>query len=391
MAEEKKQMNVCWLTGNFYQRRQIINKVKAFLASKGEYETTIFDGEETFEYVYGNIVQKSCLEETQRLVIINEWPEIKTTRETMYTHFLKMCKLAGSDTVIICNNLQTESKKFLKGMDEIARFYEYDTEVKQWEASGWISGELHRREKQISDADCQAIAQAVGTKENGYTVDIDKMYCMIDKLCCYVGRRQNITSEDVVSVCTDSSDFIIWSLYNHLDKKQYVEAMSLIQKGLSVAKTTEEFVYATLFSMIWRYRMLFFCKEGSAQGWEMNHIVREISKLHKLKKSGTNYEIKYTIEKTEKDDAPKPVYSQKVVEKAFEGRNGKPPVLCYSRKELYEIIQAVEQTLQRVRAGCTEAESSILLDGIVMLICGVISSDSLAKMRSVIYGKVCRA
>ncbi len=388
-SDEKKQLNVCWVTGNFYQRRQIINKVKAFLASKGEYETTVINGEETFEYVYSVIVQRSCIEETQRLVIINEWPEFKTTRETMYNHFLKMCQLAGSDIVIICNNLQTESKKFLKGMNEISRFYEYDTEVKQWEASGWIHGELSKREKSISDADCQAIAQAVGTKENGYTVDIDKMYCMVDKLCGYVGRRQNITLEDVTAVCTDSSDFIVWSLYNHLDKKQYIESMALIQKGLALAKTTEEFVYATLFSMIWRYRMLFFCKEGSAQGWEMDHIVREISKLHKMKKSGNGYGIQYSLETTEKESAPKSIYSQKVIEKAFEGRNGKPPVLCYSRRELYEILQVVEQTLHRVRAGCTEAESSILLDGIVMLICGVINSDSLSKMRSVCYGKFC--
>ena len=49
--------------------------------------------------------------------------------------------------------------------------------------------------------------------------------------------------------------------------------------------------------------------------------------------------------------------------------NSKSPVSCYSRTDLFRIVDAVEQSLCRVRSGISDSESETILDIILLLIC----------------------
>jgi DNA polymerase III delta subunit len=381
---EAKQVNICWVTGNHHQRQMVIAKVKDYLKSKGDYETSVYSGEETFEYVSSQIAQRSCFDEGQRLVMINDWPAHKVTKPTMYKHFLKMLQDADPSIVIICNNLQTDAESFMKVIRDIARVYEYENEIKQWEAARWFRAEMAKREREITETDAEAVVQAVGPNESGYVYDLDKLYLSIDKLISFVGNRKIIKSDDVQLVFGDSANFIIWNLYNFLDSKDFYGAVRLAAGGFVSTKDASRVVEEILYPLISRYRMLLFLKEGSAQGWDTTAICLEIAKLGKLKRTGSGFGARCTLDTTE-NGSLKPMYSQKWVEKAFDSGRGKPPVMCYSRKELFEIVQAAEQTLYRVREGCTDAEAIALLDGLFMTACGIGDPELLAQQRSVDY------
>lgn len=386
---ESKEVNICWMTGNYHQRAHVLRNLQSYLTSKGPYETSVYGGEVTLEYVQSQIQQRSCFEDNQRLIILNDWPAFKTTKPTMYKHFLKMCEGITDGIVLVCNNLETDADSFMKAISSIAKVYTFKGELKQWDAQGWVKGEIANREKEISDYGAEAIICAVGTKESGWTIDIDKLYMMIDKLCGYVGRRKAITDDEVIAVCTDSSDFIIWSLYPLLDAREFCNAMKLIQKGFDLEEDAKDFAESILYSMIWRYRLMLFVKEGSAQGWDTARIISEISKLHKMKRSGNAFGIRYIFELNEEKVPPKPIYNQKQVEKLFDGKNSKPPILCYNRKELYEALMIIEQTLQKIRAGATKFETICLLDSVIMSICGVGDGEQLSQLRRINNGRFC--
>lgn len=386
-TETKKEVDVCWLSGNFAQRRRIIDLVKANLASKGGYELSIYDGEETLEYVKSQVQQRDCFG-GRHLVILKDWPAHKTTKDTMYRHFLKMCESVAPGVVLICDNLQTESKKVLNAIEKIGRLYCYDKTVDTRKAVRWVTKNLAGQEKEISDPDAEAMLASVGELDGAYGYDIDRVHLVIEKLCSYVGKRKKITREDVVAVCTDSPNFIIWSLLDSFDKRDYCESIKLFHQALSNSKTPQECIYSMLSIMIWRYRLLLLTREGVGRKMKQGDIIGEVSKLRKLKRTGMGFTSTAEVNKY-KNGNDIPAYSPKMVEGMFRGTYRKPPVTCYERKEPFLIYEAIVDTFERIRTGCGKLEAIVVFDALIMEICGVASSESLSKIRRVSNGKFC--
>ena len=385
--KEQKQVNVCWVSGNYFERRAFIKKLRGYLQGKGDYETTVFEGEETIDYCKNLIMQSSCFCD-QRLFIFNEWPKYNTTAQTFYKHFVEMCRTAPDDAVIVCNNLQTESKTTLNAFEKMGKVFLFDTVIKTKDAPGWFVGRLEQDGKNISEQDAVFVVESIGETEGTYGIDIDRMNILAIKLIAYVGNRKNITPEDIFAVCTDEPSFIIWNMYNHLDNKDFEACMSLVARAELSSKNITSFVIQMVSSMIWRFRLILFLKEGSAQGWDTAVISREISNLHKLKSEGRGFTTKYTVERSSNNEE-KPLYSSKMVENTLSGRYRKPPVLCYSRKEIFLILLAAEQVQAKIRSGVTDEEASILLDSLLMIACSIVEGDSFDKIRRITNAEIC--
>ena len=378
---EKKSINVCWISGSYYHRREFINKVKDQMRSKGGLEMSVFTDEETFEYCKSQIEQISCFSEN-RLIIFNDWPKHKSTAQTFQKHFIEMCKNLSEDTVIICNNLKTRSDKLLKAFKEMGKVVEYDEIVKTREAPGWFEGEMQRRGKVLSTNDARTAVQSLGEIQGKYGVSIDRMVSLAIKIESYVGKRKNISPEDIMTVCTDDPAFIIWSIYNSLDAKDQVESMRMVFKGEAVCKDVQSFVNQTLSSFIWRYRLLALLVECVAKGMEEKQIYKEAEGIFKLNREGSGLSIRYTVDKTEAGK-PKPMYSYNMIKNMLSGYYQKPPVSCYTRKQAYLILEACIETQEKIRAGVTDAEATLMLDSLILTICGTVSSDDFRPLRKI--------
>jgi hypothetical protein len=377
MAKDSKQVSVCWVTGNYHERHALLNKVKSYLESRGPIELSMYSSGETIEFVTSQVKQRSCFEESLRLIVISDWPSYKTTKPTMYNHFIKMCQEAGEDVVVFCNNLQTTSSKFHKAMAKIAKVYTYDSEIKPWDAPRWIMKKLSEMGKSIEETEAKIVSQSINQGSKG--VSVDKMFCILYKICSYIGTRKVVKIDDVMSVCTDNPEFIIWSLYNQMDVGNFCGCMETIQQGLSAAKNATEFTEQIVKSMLWRFKLLLMTREGKANKLDTSFISDEISKLSKMKRQGSGYYTTYKIE----EDKVKPIYSKAMIETMFNSRHGKPPVLCYDRKRPFLILEAAMDILEKIRIGCTHAESLILLDSLIMIACGIGDQEQLSKIREI--------
>lgn len=378
---DKQDVNICWTTGNFHQRHQLINKIKEHVAkqSEGDYELSIYDNDVTYEYVRNQIIQTSVFD-SHRLIILNDWPKAKTSGQSFYKEFLRTMKDAPSDVVVICNDLRTTAKKFKEDLKKIAVLYEYDDVVKVKDAPKWISSEISNRGKSIDKQDAQHIANSVGESDGKYGIDLDQLYCRIKKICDYVGNRKSIKHEDVVSVCSDDYEFIVWKFFDLLDDKKLIEAMQLLEHAHSTSKDTKSFAEGILMSVIWRFRLISILQEYSKQGLDTKDMIKNAMNVHKLSKEGQGRYIIHSVIR-DNDGNPKPIYSDKMIEKCLNGYYRKPAVACYKRKEALGILMAAEQSLEKIRYGCTKNEVLILLDALVMQACNYIGFKDLEKVR----------
>lgn len=392
MTEAKtKEVNICWLSGNYHQRRQIILKLMSYMASKGSYEYLSYDKDASFEYVSIQLRQNSIFDTSQRLVVLNDWPSFEGTKETLYRRFVKIFEGLANGVVLVCNNLETQSGKFMDVVKKVGVVYDYPTNIPTGRATGWIGGELSKRGKDISQEDAEKVSQAAGQEEGTYGVDVDKLFCIIDKLCCYIGKKKSITLPDVMAVCTESQDFIIWSMYDAMDRRDFCECIRFLHLGISNAKSLKDFAGSTTNSIIWRYKLLFLAKECTSSGRTPEAAIDSIMMLNRLSKTGSNFLTQYAIKS--EDSENKPLYSKKMVDKMFDGKYRKPPVQCYNRKDLFLIIKAAIETLNKLRDSAvgfvlSDSEILVILEALLMTICGVGDETSLQGIRRLTHGKL---
>jgi len=382
-----KQINVCLLTGNFHDRQQVLEQLKSQL---GDFELSVFDGSETFEYIYSQVISQSCFSE-KRLLILNALPKYKGTQQTFMKKFKEMLKNVPEDCVVVLNNIQV-SPQFTKYIKEIGKVFEYEKVIDRQEAPYWIVQELKKLDKKIEEIDADVLVESMklveytsnGWKKHG--VNVDSLMLSLNKLCSYLGNRKVVKREDVVAICIDSKEFIIWNLMNLLDDKNYAGATTMLAKAISPEKLVDESYYL-MTTMLWRYKCLLYLKECMAQGWDEDKIKYEFSLLHKMKRSGLGGKMSMELS-LQKDGKPQQLFSEAMMRSNLKGRYGqRPSVANYSRKELFYIVKAINEGLTKIRIGCTQTEVLLVFDSIFMMICGVVDYEESARLRSVTDGR----
>ncbi|NJL70091.1 MAG: hypothetical protein HC888_00150 [Candidatus Competibacteraceae bacterium] len=219
-------------------------------------------------------------------------------------------------------------------------------------------------------------------------VNYDQLLLLCMKLDDYLGERKTVKEEDVRAVCVDSADFVIWSLLGFLDDKNYLDALIEMNRAIEKDGDARGVIERTLFQMYWKYKTLWFEKEGIAKGWQQSQLLEEARKIHKFerkeKPDGKKTEKFETVLETQKaaDGQPKPYWSDNALIANIQGFYGsKPSLACYNRMELYHAMQAVTETLMNIRQGVGEDEMRLLVDILLMTICGHENADQFARLR----------
>jgi DNA polymerase III delta subunit len=392
VAAKTKEVNLCWATGNYHQRWQLIQNLVGYLKSGGDFEYCSYDKDVSFEYVSAQVRQNSLFDSSRRLIVLHDWPSFQGTRETLYKRFGKLFEDIADGVILFCDNLESKSKNFLDIVARLGKVYTYPDSVETYKAAGWISGEIAKRGRIISGEDADKIAQAVGQKDGTKGIEVDALYCLLDKLCLYVGKRKTISLPDIIAVCTESPDFITWSLFDALDKKDFCEAVKFLNIGFSNAKNFGEFAETLLNSMIWRYTLIFLAREGIASGLTNEAVVSQISGLNKLTRKGSGFLVTYSQAIDEATSQSRARYGRKMVDSIFDNRYRRPPVSYYNRKEPFLIVKGSIETLNKMRdssAGYVLSDSEIILnlELLLMAVCGVIEPEAAAKVRRFTHGK----
>jgi hypothetical protein len=142
----------------------------------------------------------------------------------------------------------------------------------------------------------------------------------------------------------------------------------------------------TMFSIInGKYRLLLFCKEALARNLTKAQVAKEAAEFVKLKQSGKDFQMTLTPVVTESGANKgnlQPLWSDFAIQAALNGNFGrKPTVDAYSRKDLFRIIQVLQDAASEMRYRTTDASLLLLVDSLFFAICGKLDDTQLATLR----------
>lgn len=358
------------IEGSIKKRQETIGKVRESLDACCVYE---IDNTDNIGDIVNKIATSSCFGD--QLFIFNDYPSLSEPTKDKTKDNEKVRDILQNafhdiphGNVVIFNNMDIRAKKFLSAVTEVGQIIKTEQKVPSSQASAFIAKYFADKKKDIKFEDANLLANALAGFYDSM-VDVDKLRLLISKLEMYIGNRTSIKEEDIFTVCSDvSKDFIVWNLYDILDKKDFVSSLEFSRKYLyNGTKNLYGDLLLTINGMLWRYRLLLFARNMIEGGkTKKEEIVEEISKLRKITDGDAS----------EKDSV---MFSEKAIYNILkQGDNA--PINVYSSNHLNIIVHSLMKALIKIRVGCTESELDIIFEFLLMVICGKIKKIEILEV-----------
>lgn len=372
-------VQVCWLAGNSRER------ILALAQIKGQYvndEIQVYSGDGTYYYLEQMLLTMSCFSE-KRLVIIQSLPDIPTAKRTgIINKFKKTLESLPPDILVVFDGIPPEDEKALSNhVAKIGKIKEFSSKLDARDASGWVVGRFQEDGKMISEADAEFLVETAGYDPviKGYGIDV--LNLAVKKVSLYLGRRKNVTRDDLANTVFASQEFDVWRLFQAFDSKDTEKCYQVLEKMILEYATLKEVAF-TIFSMSsWRYKMLFFAKEEDAKHTPKKEIEKYMSGLVKLSQTGAGSRIKMEQD-LNKDGTPKMAYNAFKVTECVSGNFGLKAVIdTYSRKDLYRIMQVLQEGMSNIHIR-NDGQLLLILDALILSVCGKIDDNSLMALKT---------
>lgn len=370
------------LEGCWFYRKDVISKLKEAI---GDHDLYSFDGKCSYEYVRQIIMDLSCFG-NHKLIIINELPftkaPSKSQAKTKVTNYFQKLipKMPDSSIVVFNGCISERNKKFKTVVKEYGKVYSSEKKKNKNEAARFVVGFFEGINKEVSLDDAFIIANSLNLDAD--TIDMDNLILLCYKIRDYIGNKKKVSNDDVLLVCSQSREFVVWNLFNSFDEKDFCHTMELLNILLDSAKNVEGEIIKLMASIRWKYNLLLMAGDGIFHKMSKKDIVNKISKLNKMERSGRRKKIKMSL----KEDSGKtiPAYSNAMINSVFNSRDGRKPSLsCYTHDQLILINYAINKTLTKIRSGCTRHELLIPIEFLFLTICGKIKKmESLRILES---------
>lgn len=369
------------LEGSFAKRQEILNKLKESL---GKCEIIRVDSEDNYNQVVLSLMELS-FSESNKLFIVDEFPSLSSDKNSssdrtkMLKYFSSIFGRIPEGNVIVFNNLGISSDKFLDEVKKFGKIFSFPETYTILEAKKEISSYFGKKNKSIQQEDVDSIANSLASFGK---VSVDKLNVNLNKLESYIGGKNKITKEDVLTVFSDNKDFIIWNFYDVLDRKDFCYAFYILQNHLSNCKDYLGEIFNLLHSLRWRYKLLLLiknCKDSLKMS--KNDIVNEILKLKKLEQKGKDYLMYMELQEQKGEGVSQ--YSDKMIYRILSSEdlsNSK-----YTLKDLDIILYAINKAIDKIRCqskkiNVGENEIKIAIEFVILTICGKITKKSVLNV-----------
>jgi len=367
MAAANKDVKVCWMTGNYTQRFNLIQQIKKAI---GNHELFSFHEEDLLSFVLLQIEQYSCFGE-KRLVILNGWPEFKGQKATAAKKLLSVLSTLTNDCFVILNNLKYDSKPFKDPINKIAKVYHFAESFSVPDASRLVITIFEDKDKSIGQDDASLLVSSVTPYFGKKVVDPDRLFLLIKKLEHFIGDRKRVQKEDVMGVCVADPIFIVWQLFPLLDAGNVSKAINLVQTAIDLTIDPRETVENILRPMIWRYRLLLLIREKNAQHASPDTIINDLRSFLKLQRKYKSMKFHTQMMPVDKQS----VYSPDAIKMAILHS------ARYERGHLLSIYQALGEASLKIRSTNSDTEAIMCIESVIMLICKMGKIDTFSFLR----------
>ena len=256
------------------------------LASFDNNECLVYDGDYTPEYIEQQICGYSLFSDS-KVVIIKSIDSFDASAATSNKRWIEMLNRVPEGHLVIIDGVSPTSKPVLyKHVKKIGKVFDFPQYLKKEDVLGWFSTQMAEAEKECEDGCFDIMIENIGEEPDGSGYDVDKLYMYIKKLLDYVGNRKNIDKFDIIKTCDGSGTFIIWNLFEAIDKRDYAKCVKLINTMVDMSKTSQDAVEYVFSMSLWRYRLLLMAKEFKYQKLSNEEISVRILGLTKAKRTG---------------------------------------------------------------------------------------------------------
>ena len=340
-------------------------------ASFGQCDEFHYGSEISFESLEEKVLQSDCFS-GKKLFILTELPSFSSSRPTFVSNFKKLLDDVPSDCLIVFNGIDPASEKAISGhVAKIGKIREFNNTVPFPDAEEEVKQLLATAGKSIEAAEATALVSSLPS-EDGKAFDIDNIALTVQKLVCFMERRKNVTSDDILAISTASEYATPWQLFDAIDDKQFEKSLKLFRKLIICQGNNEPqgFVVKFLHLCMWRYKLLCFVKECQIAGLSEKQIVADTAALVKLSSvEGTGVGAVSILE------VDKQPYSERQVQGLLHGGFSGSPLEKYTRKRLVAIVEFLQESIEETRKQRPDEALRFLVDVFLMLACEKIDDN----------------
>lgn len=348
---EKKKVNLCWILGNYNQRKSILEKIK----KSDNFNIDVMDDDISLEYFRSIVSENSCFGE-RKLIILNEYP--KSNSNNYSKEFLSVIQNMSDDVVLVLNNLSTRYGRIKKYIQDNGKIYEYDSELTKNKAAVFLRKLFEQENYKIEGKALNVLIETFGSYNN--KISIDKMYILYNKIISYIGGSKNITFEKIIPCCTDQSDFVVWSLFDALDQHDAKGCISIFSRFIEQSTNIKgdfEFLISNFF---WRFELLLLIK--------MSDDTKHLEDLCKIKFTGSSFNSVPELQM--KNGEAVPMYSDKAINVLKNGFYEKVPAVSrYNKKKLMQVVYSLHRIYNNLREGFSPSKIYMMFEYLFIFIC----------------------
>jgi len=370
----KQKVNICLLSGNYFQRKSVINSIKESIPGHILY---VYD-EVDFEDLRAKVLENSFFEE-RRIFLVNSTPTHKWTSQKFIKNFIDLLPKVNQNDVLVLNNIKTSSKKLIDAISKIGKVFEFETAIQKKNIDNFIINLFKKNEKNIENDAVKILSSILSN--NSSSVSADKIFIYVEKICNFMGNRKNVKLEDIYKVDIFDNEFVIWNLFELLDSKKVLESLKLINLFYTQSKNINADTANLISILLWRYRLLYMLKDGTEKGVGDESLANAIMNISKLNMDGSGSASVFNFE--QKDGHNVPAYTEKYIMMSLRGNYySKSPISFYSIQELLGAVYILQDCIFYIRSDMSDVKIKLILNCVIMAICKKIKYKDCRKVYS---------
>jgi len=377
---KKDKSNVAWIFGAYYLCSSLLSKIKAKY-SHAEYYA--IDASASFADLYNLLVSVSCFSSC-KLIVITELPEMtdgdrKKLKEALET-------LDESNLIVFYMIDSADEKNLFGAVEKIGKIYQFESTVPLSSAKEWLHKRIGELNIKLDDDAMQSLLENTQTIQNGKSVLADTLENSLQRLIAYEPEKQSYSIDDVIATATFCENFIIWNLLSACDSRNYEDCINQFDKSISLHSNVIAALNETLNLMTWKYRMLLVIKDLMANGCSQQVAIEKTSAIRKVGFEGAGLGAvtkSQLVQSGANKGNPTTVWNQGVCNQSVNSFYGKKPQIeIYSRKDLFVIVECLEESLYWARTCKFDNEALLIADIVFATICNKMDNVAIKKMKA---------
>lgn len=344
-------VNVCWVLGGYFQRKQLIQKISDSIDNAKIIKVSEeASGEEVLNTIKKSDESIFNFDPQNKIIILKCVPAFKSTKQPgrMWSKVLQSCP---DNVVVVFDDVsKTESVSLFKLVKKIGKVFEYDSKISHSEAIEMSEFFMEEQDKKIEPEDISFFVDRI---QDDNKIESDLVYSNLLKLSAYIGKAKKVTKDDIVNAVPKNTKFVVWDWFDLMDKKDFHSLVVLIN-DLKNSDKLSNILSSSMPVLRWRYKLLLLVKEHQIVLKDSRKVIDKISEMQKRNKDG---ELKQ-------------FYSDYSIRGLLYGKAGStPPVDLYTRGQLISILKLIDNFTLKSRYGANECQSEMMLQMLFMFVC----------------------